>query len=323
MHAHILGTGAIGCHIGSALRAHRHKVTLLLRSQEHLSDFRKRENTISYRRNGDVLPITGFDATTIDTLNEPIEALIVSTKAHYTASALAPIASRLTPDSTILLLQNGMGISEELVNQFWPRHSPRILVGVNKHAIERIAPYDVVHHYGYEHKESLMLGEYPINNGSSNEQSKLVDSLTRIPDMHAVLLPWPEMKVRMLRKLIINGSINAIASLLNLQNKGFAQEKNPAIYSIMKSVCEEIHQVFNKDLPGESVDSFMESVMHIVDVAAETACSTVQDIRAQRLTEIDYINGYVCKRGKELGIPTPINQTLVNLVHAKEFTFPP
>ena len=46
--------------------------------------------------------------------------------------------------------------------------------------------------------------------------------------------------------------------------------------------------------------------------------STGQDIASGRLTEIDDLNGYVVRRGKALGIPTPVNETLVRLVHILE-----
>ncbi len=41
-------------------------------------------------------------------------------------------------------------------------------------------------------------------------------------------------------------------------------------------------------------------------------------IQNHRLTEIDYINGYVSRKGKEFNINTPYNDLLTTLVHAKE-----
>jgi 2-dehydropantoate 2-reductase len=40
----------------------------------------------------------------------------------------------------------------------------------------------------------------------------------------------------------------------------------------------------------------------------------LQDIRAARLTEVDYLNGYVMRLGKQLGIETPYNTTIYHLV---------
>ncbi|HJJ94632.1 MAG TPA: 2-dehydropantoate 2-reductase, partial [Methanocorpusculum sp.] len=46
--------------------------------------------------------------------------------------------------------------------------------------------------------------------------------------------------------------------------------------------------------------------------------SMYQDIMAKRLTEVDYINGAIVELGKKHGIPTPVNETIVNLTHFKE-----
>jgi 2-dehydropantoate 2-reductase len=39
--------------------------------------------------------------------------------------------------------------------------------------------------------------------------------------------------------------------------------------------------------------------------------STLQDVRKGRKTEVDYLNGYVSRRGREVGIATPVNDAIV------------
>ena len=46
--------------------------------------------------------------------------------------------------------------------------------------------------------------------------------------------------------------------------------------------------------------------------------STAQDIARGKRTEIDSLNGYITRRGAELGIPTPVNHTLYSLVKLLE-----
>jgi 2-dehydropantoate 2-reductase len=55
----------------------------------------------------------------------------------------------------------------------------------------------------------------------------------------------------------------------------------------------------------------------VLDVAEKTAKNTssmLQDRRAGRPTEIDYINGYIVRRGKELGVECKVNKKLIELV---------
>jgi 2-dehydropantoate 2-reductase len=46
--------------------------------------------------------------------------------------------------------------------------------------------------------------------------------------------------------------------------------------------------------------------------------SMLQDLDAGRATEVDVVNGGVASRGRELGVPTPCNDRVVELVHSME-----
>ena len=62
----------------------------------------------------------------------------------------------------------------------------------------------------------------------------------------------------------------------------------------------------------------LESV--IVGVAARTAenvSSMLMDVRRGMVTEIEYINGYIVKKGDELGIKCFMNHMIMHLVMAK------
>jgi 2-dehydropantoate 2-reductase len=50
----------------------------------------------------------------------------------------------------------------------------------------------------------------------------------------------------------------------------------------------------------------------------EALSSTARDIERGKRTEIDSLNGYVARRGADLGVPTPVNQTLHALVKLLE-----
>jgi 2-dehydropantoate 2-reductase len=42
--------------------------------------------------------------------------------------------------------------------------------------------------------------------------------------------------------------------------------------------------------------------------------SSLQSIERGHKTEIDYLNGYICARGRQHGVPTPINDSVVKMV---------
>lgn len=41
----------------------------------------------------------------------------------------------------------------------------------------------------------------------------------------------------------------------------------------------------------------------------------LQDLELGRKTEVDWLNGYICRTGRELSVPTPVNDRLVALIH--------
>jgi 2-dehydropantoate 2-reductase len=54
------------------------------------------------------------------------------------------------------------------------------------------------------------------------------------------------------------------------------------------------------------------------DVAYDHKASMLQDVEARRLTEIDFLNGGIARFGRELGIPTPLNDAVTALVKGLE-----
>jgi 2-dehydropantoate 2-reductase len=44
--------------------------------------------------------------------------------------------------------------------------------------------------------------------------------------------------------------------------------------------------------------------------------SMLQDVMRGRRTEIDYLNGYVVEQGRRVGVKTPFNEKVVELVHS-------
>ena len=60
----------------------------------------------------------------------------------------------------------------------------------------------------------------------------------------------------------------------------------------------------------------MKKVLEVCDGTADNIASMLQDVLAQRATEIRFINGAIVREGQSLGIPTPVNFTLCCLVEA-------
>ncbi|HEY2188822.1 MAG TPA: ketopantoate reductase C-terminal domain-containing protein, partial [Caldimonas sp.] len=62
----------------------------------------------------------------------------------------------------------------------------------------------------------------------------------------------------------------------------------------------------------------IEAMERIAPAMPAQLSSTAQDMARGKPSEIDHLNGFVARRGRELGIPTPANQTLYALVKLVE-----
>ena len=54
------------------------------------------------------------------------------------------------------------------------------------------------------------------------------------------------------------------------------------------------------------------------EVAYGHKASMLQDVEARRRTEVDYLNGGIARFGRELGVPTPLNDAVTALIKGVE-----
>jgi 2-dehydropantoate 2-reductase len=112
-------------------------------------------------------------------------------------------------------------------------------------------------------------------------------------------------------KLFINVGINALTATLGCLNGDLLHL--PGIRSRMETaVAEAVTVAKAQDILIQD-DPFAATV-RVCEKTAKNISSMLQDVRQQRRTEIDAINGAVLKRGLDLGIATPENLRLVDQV---------
>ena len=59
----------------------------------------------------------------------------------------------------------------------------------------------------------------------------------------------------------------------------------------------------------------------VCKATARNVSSMLQDVLNSKPTEIDYINGVIARQGKALGIPTPVNDLLIDLIKTIESSY--
>jgi 2-dehydropantoate 2-reductase len=121
-------------------------------------------------------------------------------------------------------------------------------------------------------------------------------------------------------KLLRNCVLNAISALGHVRYGQIAE--NYDAKKVMEHIVEEVLAVARGAgvvLPGvHDRESGMAAAMELAAQMADAFSSTAQDLDRGRVTEIDALNGYISRGGRQLGIPVPVNHTLFTLVKLAE-----
>ena len=265
--------------------------------------------------------------------DEAIVNIIVSVKAPQTLRALQAVAHRLTRDSTILFMQNGMGIIDEVTSKLFPdeRYRPTYIVGVVSHGLYSDRIFSIVH----AGEGTIALGAMPrmpmTVHTKPDKLSQLAPStryllrtMTRTPALVAVGFTPTDLLQQQLDKLAVNCIINPLTAILECRNGVLLS--NFHFTRVMRLLLAEISLVI-KNLPelknvpnvGMRFDTLRleRLVFAIAKTTAGNNSSMLQDLRVGKETEVDYINGYIVKRGEEMGVHCVMNYMLIHMIKGK------
>jgi 2-dehydropantoate 2-reductase len=121
-------------------------------------------------------------------------------------------------------------------------------------------------------------------------------------------------------KLIWNSALNAVSALGRAKYGQIAASADAR--KVVETTVYEVLAVARAagiHLSGlEDPQAAMAGALKIATQLAEAFSSTAQDLNRGKLTEIDSLNGYISRRGAELGVPTPVNHALYALVKLAE-----
>ena len=121
-------------------------------------------------------------------------------------------------------------------------------------------------------------------------------------------------------KLIWNCALNAVSALGRAKYGQIAASADAR--KVVETAVDEVQAVAraaNIHPPGlEDPKTAIAGAFKIATQMAEALSSTAQDMNRGKRTEIDSLNGYISRRGVELGVPTPVNHALYALVKLAE-----
>ena len=229
---------------------------------------------------------------------------IVATKAMHTEPAIAATAHAFS-EGAVASVQNGLGNEEAIA-----RHVRRVIRGTTFPAGKVVSPGVVQ----WDVRGDTTFGPFEQSPAEPAQVAVLADACTRAGmPAHAVADARPAQW----RKVVFNASTNPVGALTRLTH-GRACER-PDLRALISGLVEEGRAVAAAQ--GVTFDADPEAMIdHAArkDVAYDHKASMLQDVEAQRATEIDYLNGAISRLGREHGVPTPLDDMLTALVKALE-----
>jgi 2-dehydropantoate 2-reductase len=293
----VFGAGAMGSLIG-ALLTQRHAVTLVARPAHARAI---RESGLRVRGKSELHVHPNTVERIVELAGSVPEVVLLTVKSYDTAAAVGALEP-LWNTSTFLSLQNGLGNVELLAER-----AARVLGGVTYHGVTYLGPGEVKH----AGTGDTILG--PVKGATRGDAEAIREAFresglatTVAEDIHTVL--WT--------KAVVNACFNPITGLLRVRSG--ALRGSDHLMESCRWIVEEAVAVAKAGGVKLDVEAMMERVRAVSSATAENKSSMLQDLERGGRTEIDAINGWIARMGRELGIPVPVNRTLALLVKAAE-----
>ena len=298
---YVLGAGSLGQLWAALLHRAGRPVCLILSSQARLEEYRKARGITLHEEYGEgrLMP------PAVTSAGPTMRRVLIATKAHQTMSALEPFAALRDRSLTIAILQNGMGVAEEVQAAF-PQACVYCLVTTTSGW--RDAPF-TMHRAG---KGSTLVGLH----GSESRGcavSAVARSLT-VPGLEVEVSA--DIRPAQWRKLAVNCVINPLSALLEIRNGEVPTDARAK--QVLGDLCRELAAVASAEGVTLTAREVLANIEATCRVTASNYNSMLQDLRSGRRTEIDYLNGYVLARAHAHGIACPANQTLYDDVKRRE-----
>ncbi len=304
MKIHILGAGSLGCAIGGTLAAAGSDVTLIARSREHVDAVNARGLVLRDAQGGE--RTVKLAAATGARSLAPADLVIVLVKAFHTAAAIEGYRRAVGANTIVMSLQNGLGHEEVLAAAVGHE---RLLAGKTYVGGVFLAPGVV--RAGVKNKLTL-IGE--PGGGLSERVQRIAAEFERAglkttasDNINGVI--WD--------KLLVNTATGALSAITRLPyGPMYAMPELEA--TAIAAVAEAMAVARAKGVAlsiQQPIDAWR---MAGAGLGPDFKASMLQSLEKGSITEIDFINGAVVREGERLGVPTPVNRTLVACVKGIE-----
>jgi 2-dehydropantoate 2-reductase len=300
-----VGAGAVGSFYGAMLARAGKRVVLIGRPQ-HVEAIKRdglrlemagQVETLRVEASGELAAVHGADLVLF---------CVKSTDTDAVANELAPL---LDPHTVVLSLQNGVENAPTIA-----RHIRQIVVPAVVYVATAMAGPGTVKHYG---RGDLVIGALSAEARRDPAVADLLQELVALFGAAGVQVTISnDVMLELWSKLMVNCAYNAISALAQAPYARLAAQAD--IRAIQQAIVREVVALAQTEGIGLQYESSLQAMARIATAMPAQFSSTAQDLARRKPSEIDHLNGFIARRGRELGVSVPINQTLCALVKLVE-----
>ncbi|SMC42283.1 ketopantoate reductase family protein [Papillibacter cinnamivorans] len=318
MRVAIMGVGSLGTILGAYISKAGRQIDLIDVNKEHVDALNKRGATVI----GKVLFNVPVKALTPDQMTGTYDLVFYMTKQTYNETALAQLKPHLGPNSTVCTLQNGL-----------PEPAVAEIVGKERTIGCTVGWGATWIGAGVSELTSdpaHMVFDVGSLDGKITDGVKLAQEYLQLMCPTHILTNLIGVRWS---KLLVNSTFSGMSTVLGCTFGEVMDD--PRSLRVVEYIANEVIHVAHAD--GVKLELFSGNNLDLLAFENEKErdatvkyypdffgphrllkASMLQDLEKGRKCEIDAINGVVCTFGRKVGVPTPANDKVVEIVKGIE-----
>jgi 2-dehydropantoate 2-reductase len=305
----VFGLGALGTVFATFLKEDGHEVYGITK-EKYLKNIKSKPL--------EVIGIWGEHRASLDEISSNIQdfkdinfdLIILTVKSYDTKKAVKEIKPLIGKDTVVLVAQNGYGNYEIVSKEIGKEHTilGRVIFGSK---IVEIGKAEV----------TVIADPTRIGQPENAIPEEKIRKIAEIIDKSGVPTKYDKNVYKLLwDKIIYNCALNPLGAILEC-NYGTLAE-NEETRTVMNKIIKEIFSVAkaqNIELNWKSPDEYIKHFYkNLIPPTAQHYPSMYHDLKSKKRLEIDALNGAIVNLAKEKNMEVPVNETITNLIKAKE-----
>jgi 2-dehydropantoate 2-reductase len=303
----IIGAGAMGSVYAGLMQDAGHEVHGVCKWADHVEAVNAKGLRVTGASGDRTVRLSSMSQHVEEDLGH-MDLVILATKSFDVEEAAASARPLIGPDTIVQTIQNGLGAPERVAKILDPG---RLVVGVVGGFGASVPEPGVAHHNGME---MIRFGAFDSLSGAELERSAEVWTSSGF-----TVKLFEDVQQMVWEKFIMNVAFSGTTCATGMTIGEVMN--NETSWEVARKCSEEAIAVAKARGVRLDVGDPIEHVRKLGSKIPNARPSMLLDATLKRRCEVDAINGAVVEEGRRLGVATPVNETVANLIRARELTY--